>query len=413
MRVPINVNNVIGRHKEPFLSSGYRFPTTKEVEQAVAEITDSFNQRNTLVDRYFPEDSTFASELEMYLLRTQQGEQAGMTLVHQVGSNVLPVDVRASKVDLARASWSPLAFKESRTWDEKEMLYLGRLTEEVQASEINAQVADFLVWMMERMRNRRDWMVWQLMTTGKIVIDANTVGNPSGLRYDIDFGMTDMEIVLATKFDVKTGSGSEAVSSVDPIQYFIDLKKAATFYPEKMPVKIITNSHFIEVLTDNTFIQYLVDYERGWTAVEMRPPRAVYRQAALEVFQRYTGIQVELFDATYRDGTGAVKYWIPTGRMIILNQSDSALGKFMYTAHVAGSSNGKVLLGTGPYIHVHDQTTGDPPFYKIMGGFHGLPQLSGYDPMEFEYHRIKWMDYATESTVETAYQIPFPDKKEI
>lgn len=406
MRVPINVNNVIGRHKEPFLSSGFRFPTTKEIEQAVAEVTDSLNQRNALLDRYFPEDSTFAHELEMYLLRSQMGENAGMTLVHQVGSNALPVDVRASKVDLARASWSPLAFKESRTWDEKEMLYLGRLTEEVQSSEINAQIADFLVWLMERMRNRRDWMIWQLMTTGQIVIDGATAGNPSGLTYTIDYGMTDIEIAMATKFDTKTAD----VSDLDPIQWFLDLKKAATYKPDEMPVKIITNSYFLEVLADNTFIQYMVDYERGWTAIEMRPPRAVYRAAALDVFQRYTGIPVEIYDGTYRDDAGAAKFWIPSGRMILINQNDGPLGKFMYTGHVAGSSNGRVLLGTGPYVHVHDQTTGDPPFYKIIGGFHGLPQLTGYDPIDFEYHRIKFADFGTEGTIEAAYHVAFPAK---
>lgn len=407
MRLPINVNNVVGRHKEPFLTSGFRFPTTKEVEQAVAEISDSFNKPNEIVDRYFPEDSTFASELEMYLLRTEAGDQAGMTLVHQVGANVLPVDVRASRVDLARASWSPLAFKESRTWDEKEMLYLGRLTEEVQKSEIDGQISDFLAWMIERMVNRRQWLTWQVMTTGSIVIDAATTGNPSQLAYNIDFGMTDMEITLATLFDSKTGT----VSDVDPIDTFINLKKAATYAPEKMPYKIIVNSHFVDVLTDNTFIQYLADYEKGWTAIEMRPPRAVYRAVALDIFQRYTGLQVEIYDGTYRDTAGNVQYWIPTGRMVIINQNDSSLGKFVYTAHVAGSSNGKVLLGTGPYIHIDDQTTGDPPFYKVIGGFHALPQIKNYDPVSFENHRVKWMNYADPTATTNAYQsAPFPAK---
>jgi hypothetical protein len=407
MRLPINVNNVIGRHQEPYRSTGYRFPTTKEIEQAVATISDKFEQKNAIVDRYFPESATFASELEMYLLRTE-GDQAGMTLVHQIGANVLPVDVRSSRVDLARASWSPLAFKESRTWDEKEMLYLGRLTEEVQKSEIDAQISDFLGYMIERMVNRRQWLTWQVMTSGKIVIDGASVSNPSQLSYDVDFGITDMELVLADGFDAK--SGSPAVSLTDPIQYFLDLKKAATFYPERMPYKIIVNSHFIDVLTDNTFIQYLVDYERGWTAIEMRPPRAVYRASALDVFQRYTGLQVEIYDGTYRHSDGSVKYWIPTGRMVVINGNDSALGKFVYTAHVAGSSNGRVLLGTGPYMHVIDETKGDPPFYKVMGGFHALPQISGYDPTTFEYHRIKWLDYADPTAVTSAYQVPFPPK---
>ena len=127
MRVPININNALARIRNPLSVGPLKFPTSKEVEQVVAAISDKFNQENDLVDRLFPEDSTFASELELYLLRTQDAEQSGMTFVHQIGSNSLPVEARVSKVDLAKATWSPLAFKESRVWDEKEILYLGRL----------------------------------------------------------------------------------------------------------------------------------------------------------------------------------------------------------------------------------------------------------------------------------------------
>lgn len=404
MRLPINVNNVIGRHKEPFLQSGFRFPTTQEVEQAVAEITSEFDQRNSLIDRFFPTDSTFASELQMYVLRTQNGPERGMTMVHQIGANVLPTDVRVSRVDLSRASWSPLAFKESRTWDEKEMLYLGRLTEEVQKSEIDAQIADFLSWMIKRMVNRVDHLCWQVMRTGKIVIDNTDPNNGHGLRYDIDLGVTDMELPLPVKFDSKTGGKSD----VDPIQYFLDLKKAATWNPEIMPVELIVNSTFVDVLADNTYIQYLVDYERGWTAIEMRPPRAVYRDAALDVFKRYTGLQVTLEDGTYEDEEGNVHYWIPNGEMIVICKNTSPLGAFVYTAHVAGSSNGRVLLGTGPYIHIQDETKGDPPFYKIIGGFHGMPQLRGYSVKDFSYNRLKWLKYADAENV-AGYQTPFPE----
>lgn len=409
--IPVNVNNVVGRHKEPFIESGFRFPTTKEIQQIVAEITpDLFDNRNSLIDRYLPTDSTYAYELEMYILRSQTGESPGMTFVHQLGSNALPIETRASKLDLAKASWSPLVFKESRMWEEKEMLLLGRLTEEVQASQIDEQIAGTLDWLLKRMINRRDWMGWQVMRTGQIVIDDNDTYNPNGLTYTVDYQVTDMELTLANKFDEVDGTTGKSL--VDPIEYFLELKRAAQFKPEIMPVKLITNSGFIDVLTDNTYIQYLVDYERGWTAIEMRPPRSVYRQAALELFQRYTALPVELYDGTYEDNDGNIQYWLPNGEMIVICQNDNPLGNFVYTGHIAGmSGNGRVQIGTGPYIHVHDETKGDPPFYKLLAGFHGLPQLKGYRPQDFSYNRIKWLEYADDpSTSMEPWQPVYPDE---
>ena len=203
------------------------------------------------MDRLFPEDSTFASELELYLLRTQDAEQTGMTFVHQIGANSLPVEARVAKVDLAKATWSPLAFKESRVWDEKEILYLGRLADEVRAGVINEQIAESIAWLMARMRNRRRWLAWQVMRTGKIEIAPNDPYNPNGLKYTIDYGVTDIQPPLPVKFDAKDSNGN---SLVDPIQYFRDLIHASTYFPEKRPVAIIVGPGFDEVLADNTFI---------------------------------------------------------------------------------------------------------------------------------------------------------------
>jgi translation initiation factor IF-1 len=408
--LPINANNVRQRHTPPFIESGFRFPTTKDIEQIVAEITpDLFHERNSLIDRYLPTSTTFAHEIEMYVLRSQEGESPGMTFVHQLGSNALPIETRASKLDLARASWSPLHFKEARVWEEKEMLLLGRLTEEVQASQIDEQIANSLMWLMSRMVNRRDWMGWQLMRTGRVVIDGSDSYNPNGLTYTVDYQVTDMELTLVDKFDEKDSTTGK--SKVDPIEYFLDLKKAAMFKPEIMPVKLITNSGFIEVLADNTYIQYLVDYERGWTAIEMRPPRSVYRAAALDLFTRMTALPVEIYDGTYEDSDGNIKHWLPNGEMIVICQNDAPLGNFVYTGHIAGMSNGRVQIGTGPYVNVEDNTRGDPPYFKIIAGFHGLPQLKGYRPQDFSYNRIKWLEFAANPNTSIVPEQPvYPDE---
>lgn len=409
MRVPINVNNAIASKARTLQIGGLKFPTTKEIAQVVEAVQDKFNQENDLVDRFFPEDSTFASELELYVLRTQDAEQTGMTFVHQIGANSLPVEARVAKVDLAKATWSPLAFKESRVWDEKEILYLGRLADEVQAGVINEQIAESISWLMARMRNRRRWLAWQVMRTGKIEIAPNDPYNPNGLKYTIDYGVTDIQLPLPVKFDAKDSNGN---SLVDPIQYFRDLIHASTYFPEKRPVAIIVGPGFDEVLADNTFIQQYVDWERGYVVGQntVKPPREVYRQAALDIFKRYTGLEVMVYDRTYRDQDGSVKYWIPVGEMIVLNQSTGPVGRFVYTAHIAGHRNGRVVYATGPYLKVEDHLDGEPPWYGLVAGFHGLPQLDGYSTTDFQYHRFKWLQYANATS---AHLPPFPAKLEL
>ena len=278
----------------------------------------------------------------------------------------------------------------------------------MQAGTINEQIAESVTWLMARMRNRRRWLSWQLMRTGKIVIQANDPYNPNGLKYTIDYGVTNINLPLPQKFDQKSGG----VSVTDPIEYFRQLIKQATNFPDQRPVAIIVGPGFDEVLADNTFIQKYIQYDRGWVVDTntVAPPREVYRQAAIDTFKRYTGLEVIVYDKTYRDENGQVRYWIPAGELIVLNQSTGPVGRFIYTAHVAGQRNGRVVYATGPYMNVEDKLQGDPPYYSITAGFHGLPQLDGYNTETFSYHRFKWLQYAT--TV-NSYLPPFPAKTEL
>lgn len=401
MRLQINANNVIGRSRPAFAVSGFRFPTTKSVEEALVEIQQEFDKDLSLIEEMFPESATTASSIEMYMVRNQHGSDRGMTYLHQIGSNVQPVDTRVARVDLAKAEWSPLAFKESRTWDEKEMLYLGRLTEEVQASEIDEQISEFLAWGLKRMRNRRRWLCWQVMLNGQIQITGSEPDNPNKLQYVIPYGITDMQLTLAQRFDAKDANGN---SLTDPVKYFRDLIKASTYKPELRPVQWIANSGLLDVLADNTFMQYYVDYERGlfreanWQTATVRPPQEVYRNAVQAVFEKYTGVKIRIVDDTYEDDNGNVQFWIPLGKSIVLFQNTAPLGTFKYTAHVAGTdAQGRVLFGTGPYVHIDDKTKETVPKYEIVMGFHGLPQIQGYNPRDFSFHRIKWLDFASSS----------------
>ena len=403
--VPLNINNVVGRQKKMLNTSGFKFPTTKEVEQIVADVSQSFTEDNMLVDRYFPQDTTFSTSIEMYMVRTSNADEGeGMTFAHQVGANIMPIDTRGATFDLAKASWSPLAFAEDRTWDEKEMLYLGQLTEDVQQSVIDEEIANVVPRIFRRMTNRRQWMVWEIMRKGKITIAPDDAYNPSGLSYNIEYYLTDMHLPLPVKFDAKDSDGK---SRVDPVEYFNLLKRANEFTPWKIPVKLIVQSSFEEILTDNTFIQFYADYESGMTALQMRPPRAVYRAKALDIFRRYTGLAVEFYDGKYKnDLTGQLEYWLPHGEMVVICGNDGPIGTFLYTPYVAGADDrGNVQYGTGPHIVMDNQTDGfkrgTPAFWRIAGRFHGLPRVEGYNSRDFSHHRIKWLQYADPSNAAT------------
>lgn len=409
--VPLNVNNVIGRQKKMLNTSGFKFPTTKEVEQIVTDLSESFSEPNALIDRYFPQDTTYSTSIEMYMVRTANNEEAeGMTFAFQVGSNIQPIDTQGASFDLAKASWSPLHFAEDRTWDEKEMLYLGQLTADVQESVIDEEIARVVPRIFRRMTNRRHWMVWEIMRKGKIQIAPGDPYNPSGLAYNIEYYLTDMELPLPVKFDAKDGDGK---SRIDPVEYFNNLKRANEFTPWKVPVHLIVQSSFEEVLTDNTFIQYYIDYEAGMSAMTLRPPRAVYKAKALDVFKRYTGLSVELYDGKYKnDLTGQLEYWLPHGEMICICGNNGPIGTFLYTPYVNGAdANGNIQYGTGPHVIVQDNVDGfqrgEQAFWRIAGRFHGLPRVEGYNPRDFSHHRIKWLKYC-EPTSSSAWTPAWP-----
>lgn len=408
--VPLNVNNVVGRQKKMLNTSGFKFPTTKEVEQIVTEVSQSFTEANHLIDRYFPQDTTYSTSIEMYMVRTQNSQEAeGMTFAFQVGSNIMPIDTQGASFDLAKASWSPLAFAEDRTWDEKEMLYLGQLTEDVQQSVIDEEITKVVPRILQRMTNRRHWMVWEILRKGKIEIKPGDPYNPSNLAYTIEYYLTDMQLPLPTKFDAKDADGK---SLIDPIEYFNNLKRANEFTPWKIPVTLIVQSSFVEVLTDNTFIQYYIDYKNGMTAMNMRPPRAVYKAQALEIFKLYTGLNVELFDGKYLDENKQLQYWLPHGEMVVICGNDGPVGTFLYTPYVAGADDkGNIQYGTGPHVVVENNVDGfkrgQQAYWRIAGRFHGLPRVEGYNERDFSHHRVKWLKYC-EPTSSSAWTPSYP-----
>lgn len=370
-----------------------RFPTTREIQEAFVEIQSVVaDMPAPLMDRFFPQKDLLATEVEMYVMRQDSKGYVGMTFPTTPEADLRTFDIK-SRVDLAKASWSPINFKETKAWGEIEMLELGRLVEDVQTSQFNGQIAEFMAIMTKRMRTRKEWMCWNLLKNGKLILDTSTPDNPNRLKYEIDYGVTDHVLDMPVKFDDKDGSGK---SLLDPMEWVISINRAAKFTGRKL-VEIIVNSNFVEYLADNTFVRTLIDYDRGATTLELvNPPRSFYRERALDTFKRYCGgLTVTFNDDTYEDATGQSHYYFEDGQALLLYGNSGALGNFVNTAHVMGAgADGSIQVGTGEYMFAHDNTKTIKPTYEVVCGFNGLPQLTGYDPIDFGYHRFKWTTFA-------------------
>lgn len=378
------------RIAQPFLKlKKMRFPTTREVESSWVEIQGDTTQTPNIIDRLFPESNTLASEIEMYVVRHDAKGYVGMTFPHQLETEVRTFD-RGAKVDIAKASWSPIHFKESKAWGERQMLEMGKLIEDVQTTQINGEIAEFMAVMRQRIKARKTWMKWNVLKNGAILLDRTSADNPDRLKYNIDYGVTDLVLDMPVKFDDKDGSGN---SLLDPVQWLLDMNRAATFTRRKV-VKIVVNSNFVDYLTDNTFIRTMIDYERGATTLEaVKPPRALYRANALDTFTRLSGVSVEFCDDIYEDEAGQQHYWFEDGQALLL-YTDGPLGNFVNTAHVMpGAGDGTIKIGTGEYLYAIDRTRDVKPTFEIISGFSGLPQLKGYDPIDFSYTKFKWVQF--------------------
>lgn len=397
-----DVNN--SRVTEPFIKPKFlRFPTTKEVETAFLEISDQYDMPMPLVDRFFPESNTLATSIEMFLTRVAPDQEIRMTFPHLLDTEVRTFETNSS-VDIARASWSPIEFEWGKAWGAKQMLEMGRLDTQIAQSQFNGEVGDALIRMKKGNANRKDWMCWNVLRNGKIIIDRATPDNPDKLVYNIDYGVTDHVMDLPIKWDDKDGSGK---SLVDPVESLLAYNRAQKFTGRRI-VELVVNSNFVEYLTDNTFIRTSIDWDRGATTFEATAaPRSLYRERALGVFTRLTGITVTTEDSTFVDpATSQVSYYFPDGEALILIGSSGPLGTFENTAHLmSADAQGNVSIGTGEYVRVQNNMNAVKPNFGVFGGFNGLPRLDGYDPLDFGLHKFKWMKFARNSVQNPALPV--------
>ncbi|GAA5500465.1 hypothetical protein Dxin01_00186 [Deinococcus xinjiangensis] len=369
-----------------------RFPTTREIQSSFLEIQPDTTEELNILDTLFPESNTLATSVEMYVTRQDSNGYVGMTFPHNLESEVRTFD-RGAKIDIAKMEWNPMHFKDSKAWGERQMVEMGKLLEEVSTPQINEEIGEFLAVMKRRIRNRKQWMKHQVLKTGKITIDGASVDNPDKLKYSVDYGVTNLVLDMPVKIDDKSVDG---VSLLDPVKWITDINRAGKFTNRKI-VAMVVNSNFVDYLADNTFIRATIDYDMGLqTTQAVATPRYVYAERALDVFKRFTKIQVIFNDQVYEDKQGQQHYYFEDGQALLLYGSVGPLGEFVNTAHVDFTYSGNgVAISTGEYAYAVNKLKEVKPSYEIISGFSGMPMLKGYDPIDFTYERFKWVTFAS------------------
>ncbi|AYJ74759.1 major head protein [Thermus phage phiFa] len=379
--------------------SDLRFPTRKEVEKIIQDLdTEYFGWADTsqykLASRFFPINAITATELELYVVKNPH--KYGMTYFHAPGTEPRTWS-KEEAYEVYKASFKGAHFKEGAYWGEVELTNLASVAPGLRTVRIQEQVAEALLDMAERRKRRIEWMVAQILTTGKLVVTKSLPDNPEGIEFTVDYKLHDPEIVLANKFDEKDANGE---SIVDPVKFFLDLRYAAledrTVGPGKyLPTELIVTSNFVKVLRENTkFWAAWYGFNNRDTTKEATPIYFYPDEYILDAFSRMTGLKVTVYDQGYLDKDGVFHKFIPDDKAVLIYSGPGKFGEFTMTAHVHTQGD-RLVLGTGPYVLVDDGRKKPNPYYAIFHGFHGLPRLLDYDPKTLENHRIKFFSYAT------------------
>lgn len=377
--------------------SDLRFPTRKEVEKIIQDLDTDYHgwadtSKYKLASRFFPVNETSATEIELYVVKNPY--KYGMTYFHAPGTDPRTWS-KEENYEVAKSTWKGAHFKEGVIWGEKELTELASVAPGLRRVRIQEQVAEAVVDMAERRKRRIEWLVSQVLTTGKIVVSKTLPDNPEGISYTVDFQLYNPEIVLSTLFDAKDANGD---SLVDPVKWAVDLKVAAMEDPtvpgKYMPREIIVTSNFAKVLRENTlFWAAWYGYNQVDTTKTPKPLYFYDDMYIIEAYQKMTGLKVTVYDQGYLDSNGNFTKFIPDNKMVIIYDGPGKFGEFTMTAHVH-TDGSKLSIGTGPYVLVDDGRKKPNPYYAVFHGFHGLPRLLDYDPKTLKSHRIKFMQYS-------------------
>lgn len=384
----------INKFDKYYILEGFRWPVTRDLQSIMEDMTKVDYDKNwKLKSTYFPDNAILAHSIDMY---TSKAEEKGMTFFHALSTE--PRLFKHKGLEVQRVEWTGAYFKEAAKWGEEEITKLGSLKETVQKSKVLEEVAEAIVHMDKRMRRRQEWLAAEILTKGTLTIDPTVADNPEGLSYKVDYRLAEANIVLTPeqKWNHKDAEGN---FDADIVKFFWDLAQSRTVngaphldkWRRYLPTKLLMNQATYRVLAMNKKIyEYLRQTSPNRQDTTDFNPMLMFGQFK-EIFQNFTGLEIEVYDEGFYDDKGVFRKFIPDGHVTVFNSGDNGLGEFTYTAHAHGGGEGKgIVVGTGRFLMAEDMTHKANPFYQIVHGFHGLPRLTDYEN-DFLNYRIQFM----------------------
>lgn len=314
--------------------------------KTMTEIVKRFPRPNLIGATIFPE-SPISTKVASWDVVTGTRSMAR----YVSPSSEAPVSELTARV---RKSCELGTIKEKKTIDEMTKNFIDR-PGEFNVPYGEQAIADELEALDRKVENRRELSRWLALTTGTLAIKQD---DPP-VQFLVDYGMTGTHKVTASTL------WTDAANST-PFSDLLAWKQLIERDSWVTPTDVYMNSTTMDYIMKNTKeIQELLKYTIG-------------DQFAKEgVLARLAGMNLHVYDVSYKDKTNTVKYFIPDGKVIVV--AKSGLGKtFVGPTDIPsdGSSATKVI---GKFSY--SWATKDPVDTWVLVGVSELPVIQNPDQL--------------------------------
>ncbi|MEW6423171.1 MAG: major capsid protein [Bacillota bacterium] len=323
-----------------------RFPTTREVTHVV---------RNRVVDpakfvgvKFCPVRDHYAESIEYDVLEAS----VGMTKPHNVGNDPKIVKLPGQ----SRKRFGTGYWKETYRINEEELLYARK------AGTYNQRAGRDLVFqrakeMDDRLETRIEWLRWQPLTAGQLVVDED------GIRYTVDYSLP------ASNKPVLGGNNlwSDLANS-DPLKNIIDwlllfrgtgARGVEAYFNKKVAGYLAQNAKIRDLLKQSQYAKFLTP-ENIAAALKLLLPT----------------LEFTAYDEGYSDEDGVFHPFIPDDRFII--RAEGIAGEpLMDFASTISLHNGTLdNPQPGKFAVIEDKSQENKnPYVDITVGIYGLPRV--------------------------------------
>jgi hypothetical protein len=280
----------------------------------------------------------------------------GMTMAHQLGSD--PKIIKG--IGQRRKEYTTGYWKETRRWDERELLYtrqLGTFSERAGRDLVNLGA----VQLDNRLEVRTEYLRWQALAGGVINVDEN------GVKYSVDFGVPASHIIDLTDGGNGHTPWSDHANStpisdiIGWLELFIGTGARADtmYYSLKTANDLVLNAQVRDLLKQSTMIAQL---------------STATLPAVLSMF--IPQLKFVQYDQGWADDTLNFHFFVPDSDVIITGQGapGELIGDFCSTIslHNGGIDNPQ----PGKFAIVEDKSMAEKnPYIDLTVGIYGLPRL--------------------------------------